>query len=161
MCTLYVMVGIPGSGKSTWANNFIKDRKNIVYISRDVIRFGVLKSSDTYFAHESDVFTKFVDAIVANLKYGSDVIADATHLSIASRRKLVNALTAHGLQSTDYRIIFVFVDTLLAVCIQRDDARTNRQHVGASIIGRMHTQLVPPSILEQPNAIEVWHIQYE
>lgn len=161
MCTLYVMVGIPGSGKSTWANNFIKDRENIVYISRDTIRFSMLKSSDTYFAHESDVFTKFVDAIVANLKYGSDVIADATHLSIASRRKLVNALTARGLQSTDYRIIFVFVDTLLAVCIQRDDARTDRQHVGASVIGRMHTQLVPPSILEQPNATEVWHIQYE
>jgi len=35
--TLYITVGLPGSGKSTYAKNFIKD-KNVEYLSSDELR---------------------------------------------------------------------------------------------------------------------------
>ena len=56
------MTGIPGAGKSSWLeNNFVEDRDYI--ISRDAIRFSMLKDSDEYFAKEDEVFKTFVKYI--------------------------------------------------------------------------------------------------
>ena len=158
MCTLYVMVGIPGSGKTTWANEFLNCRNNCLYISRDTIRMKMLKPDEDYFKHEDDVFKEFCNEITKDLKFGYDVIADATHLSINSRKKLLNGLRRAGMQDCDYSVIFVYLNTNRQICIQRDNTRNGRAHVGASVIGRMDTQLIPPSIDEYPNAKAVWTI---
>lgn len=62
---LIVMVGIPGSGKSTFAQNYIKDANNIstVWISRDEVRYSLISGTDEYFAKEKDVFKIFVKKI--------------------------------------------------------------------------------------------------
>ena len=57
---LYVLVGCPGSGKSTWAKKHLADT---YYVSRDEIRFGLLKAGDDYFSHEDEVYEKFIDGI--------------------------------------------------------------------------------------------------
>ena len=39
MNTLLILQGIPGSGKSTWARKFIKDKsKSWIIVNRDAIR---------------------------------------------------------------------------------------------------------------------------
>ncbi len=43
--TLYIAVGLPGSGKSTYAKNFIKD-KDIEYLSSDSLRAVYGKSEE-------------------------------------------------------------------------------------------------------------------
>ena len=48
MKKLYLMIGIPGSGKSTWARN----RKDGIIVSRDAIRCSFLKDGENYFSKE-------------------------------------------------------------------------------------------------------------
>ena len=62
MGNLYLMCGIPGSGKSTYAKTN-KDLKYCKYISRDDIRYSLLKDEDDYFSKEKQVFRTFIAQI--------------------------------------------------------------------------------------------------
>ena len=55
---LYVMIGVPGSGKSTFIKNNKKEKD--IYVSRDQIRFKYLKEGEPYFTHEKQVFKEFL-----------------------------------------------------------------------------------------------------
>ena len=59
------MVGIPGSGKSTFAQHYTEDANNIstVWISRDEVSYSLISGTDEYFAKEKDVFKIFVKKI--------------------------------------------------------------------------------------------------
>mgnify|MGYP002526480629 CR=1 FL=1 len=115
MATLYILCGPSGSGKSTWATNFIKD-KRIAYISRDNIRLSIIKEEEDYFSHEKEVFKQFVKAIAEYLIAGNDCIADATHLNMFSRCKLMQALDMY---TKEYEIIYVVFNTDVGTCISR------------------------------------------
>ena len=58
---LYLLAGVPGSGKSTWLKQHAPD--NSIIISRDQIRFSLLQDGEDYFAHESEVFFEFINQI--------------------------------------------------------------------------------------------------
>ena len=79
---LYISCGVPGSGKSTFLNK-IKGKDEVI-VSRDEIRFSLLKPGENYFAHEEEVFRLFCNKIADYIKQGKDVYADATHFTIAS-----------------------------------------------------------------------------
>ena len=50
MADLFLMSGVPGAGKSTFLKNRIKKDTSVV-ISRDVIRFSIVKPEEDYFSH--------------------------------------------------------------------------------------------------------------
>lgn len=159
MPILYVMVGIPGSGKSYWATNFLNNSYNRVYVSRDNVRLGMLKEGEAYFSHEKAVFQQFVEEIVKYLKLGNDVIADATHNTKASRDKLINAIRAAGVADSDYEIIFVVMKTSLNKCIHRDNTRTGRAHVTESVIRDFFRWTsYPKQDDDYPNRKGIWMI---
>ena len=54
---LWIMVGCPASGKSTYLAN--KALSNSVIVSRDAIRFNLLRPGDDYFSKEKEVFEKY------------------------------------------------------------------------------------------------------
>ena len=87
MPKLIMMCGIPGVGKSTFAKKYLSQYSN--YISRDEIRFSLLKEGEDYFAHEHRVWIEYVNRIADCLNEGKDVIADSTNLSEKSRKKLL------------------------------------------------------------------------
>ena len=62
---LYISCGVPGSGKSTFLNK-TKGEEEVV-ISRDEIRFSLLKEGEAYFAHEEEVFRIFCNTIAENI----------------------------------------------------------------------------------------------
>ena len=120
MPILYIMCGPSGCGKSTWAHNFIRENdplySNIRDVSRDEIRFSMLKDGEDYFAHEKEVFKKFVGTICQTLIDGFDVIADATHLNEFSRRKLTQAI---DMRYMDYKIIYVVFNVSADTCVMQ------------------------------------------
>ena len=158
MNTLYIMVGIPGSGKTHWAKQFIKDHPSIKYVSRDEIRMSLLEEKDDYFAKEKRVFSNFVTQIISLLNEKYDVIADATHISQASRAKLINGITNRGISLDNFNIEFVFINPTLAQCLRNNDVREGRAYVPKSQIRRMWHQLEPPSLNEVKNCKRVMTI---
>ena len=61
--TLYIISGVPGSGKDYFLNQYFGNSSNVKIISRDVIRFSLIENDDEYFSKESLVFSKFCKAI--------------------------------------------------------------------------------------------------
>ena len=114
---LYLMVGCPGSGKSTYAKRYLT---NAVYISRDDIRFSLVKENEEYFSKEKEVFKVFVNKINNKLRDGCDVVADATHLNPSSRFKLLANL---DLNKNKTEVIAIFIQTPLDVCLRQNENR--------------------------------------
>ena len=153
--TLYMMVGAPGSGKSTYAQHLQAEiGDNCVYISRDNVRLSVITDNDAYFSHEDEVYEKFVSQIAETL-HEHDVIADATHLSHAGRFKLVKALEKHDMPADNYDLVCVVMKTPLEVCIERDKLREGRRHVTEPVIRNMWRSFRAPWPHEFSNLKEV------
>lgn len=138
MSKLILMMGIPGSGKSTWIMENMK--QNDVWISRDKIRFHLIKEDEPYFSKEKQVFNQFVTSINECLDGNFDtVFADATHLNMASRRKILNKLkTKPDIIST------IFIDVPLEVAIKRNDYRKGRENVPHDAIKQMYDSIELP-----------------
>lgn len=154
--TLYILCGVPGSGKSTWAYKFINDQyKDIKYVSRDSIRFHMLKDGEGYFSHEKEVFKEFVENIVQNLNNGNDVIADATHLNRASRAKLLRAIT---MNSVDFDTICVCLMVPKSVCLRQNAQRSGRARVPDEDLVEMYHRFEKPTLYEHETIKEVWTI---
>ena len=132
MGKLYLMMGIPGSGKSTWCqtHNF----PNTVWISRDAIRFSLLEDGEDYFSKETETFNIYMNDINDFLKKGYNVIADATHLNAASRNKVIRNLTVEPDE-----INVIFIDTPLKIAIERNSKRNGRTFVPEKEIKKMNT----------------------
>ena len=151
MPILYILCGPSGSGKSTWATNFIKN-KRIAYISRDNIRLSIVKEEEDYFSHEKEVFKTFVKAIAHYIANGDDAIADATHLNMFSRCKLMQALDQY---THDYEIICVVFTTDVNTCVERNKAREGRRHVPENIIRNMCRDFRVPTMDEDERIKEI------
>lgn len=119
---LYISSGLPGAGKSTFLKNNKKEEE--VIISRDEIRFSLLKKDEDYFKHEKRVFKIFTSEIIKNLKAGKNVYADATHISPQSQLKLLaNVL----LEAAPPRVELIYFDIPLEICLQRNEQRKGTQ----------------------------------
>ena len=157
MATLYILCGPSGSGKSTWARNFMKE-KEICYISRDDIRLSIIKDDEDYFSHEKEVFKKFVHGIAITLEEGKDIIADATHLNMFSRCKLMQALDMY---TKDYEIVFVVFNIDAETCIERNKAREGRRNVPENIIRNMCRDFRAPTYDEDERIVDIITVTIE
>lgn len=156
MSILYMLCGPSGVGKTTWAQQWMKDNSDdIRYVSRDEIRFSILEDKDDYFANEKEVFRKFVETLRQTLIDGFDVIADATHLTEFSRRKLTQAIDTGF---TDYEIVYVVFNADVETCIERNNQREGRARVPETIIRNMCRDFRYPSLEEDERAIDVIEI---
>ena len=140
---VYLTVGIPASGKTS----FIRDRiaKNGgVHISRDEVRFSILKDEDSYFGKETEVFEAFVQKI-QNAIYDengpNDIYVDATHISFGSRRKILNRLNFAGVKER----IFLYFDVPIEVALERNSHRTGRALVPESSMMSMFENITKPT----------------
>ena len=147
--TLYILIGIPGSGKSTFAKRF-QNEYDTSWISRDKIRFDTIKEDEEYFSHESEVFQKFIDNIIFGLRNSLNVIADATHINMSSRRKLTYAIDK---EFNNYKIVYVIFDTSFDICLARNNAREGRACVPEQVMKNMYKDFRIPRDDEDTRAI--------
>lgn len=154
MAVLYILCGAPGSGKTTWANNYMNEHanENIAYVSRDEVRFSILKEDEDYFSHEKEVFQRFTQLISTALAEGQDTIADATHLNKYSRKRLTDAI---DYTIKDYSIVYVFFHTSYTECIEHNNNREGRAWVNPDVLAGMFRSLKRPEINEDSRAISI------
>ena len=159
MPILYILCGPSGCGKSTWSRQYIAFEdalgNDIRYVSRDEIRFSILKKNEDYFSHEKEVFKRFANTIRQTLVDGFDCIADATHLNEFSRRKLTQAIDRYY---DDYKIIYVVFDVDVDTCIERNKQREGRSNVPSNIIRNMCRDYREPTLDEDERAEEIIRI---
>jgi predicted kinase len=90
MTRLYILAGIPGSGKSTWAKNMFPDA---TYVSSDEIRLKMypsLEEANRVPDANARVFAEFHLRVEEYLNLpDNDVVADATCLTKDSRSTLL------------------------------------------------------------------------
>lgn len=86
--TLYVLVGLSGSGKSTVATQIINENPNTVIVSTDAVREELTGDEKNQSKNEI-VFKIFHRRIREYLIEGINVVADATNLTMKSRRAIV------------------------------------------------------------------------
>lgn len=162
MKCLYVMCGVSGSGKSTFIKNhlfdFVEPEDYVVVVSRDDIRFRLLDtdeamSEDKYFSKENKVWKKYIEDIKDGLDNGLTVVADATHLNLASRSKLLRAL---GESLKDTHVIFVAIKCPLDFCLKNNDKRFGLSHVPEVTIKNMYKSFTIPTI-EEGNGIIIYY----
>ena len=144
MTKVILMCGIPGSGKSTLAKGLLLDGD--VYVSRDEIRFVMVKEDEPYFLKEDQVFECFVNTVKANIISKKErIYVDATHLNAKSRAKVMRELR----HFEDVGFEAIFVDTPLEVAIERNEKRAGtRAHVPQDVIRNMNRTLTCPEYNE-------------
>lgn len=145
---LIILCGLPASGKSSWADRYNKSRKNAYWVSRDIVRYSLLKEDDVYFAKEERVYKHFICSIVFALNHYDVVIADATHLNRWSRFKLINSVNSRIKEynwNIKYDLVGINFLTSLKTCIERNSKRTGRENVPVHVIENMNKKFEPIS----------------
>ena len=138
MSKLYMMMGAPGSGKSTWCKANLP--KDAVYISRDEIRFAMLKNNEDYFSKENQVYAEFVKQINEALKQEKDVYADQTSLNRGARAKLINAL---DIRPDEVNVIYI--KRPLEQILEFNAKRTGRALVPEKAVINMYNSIQLPT----------------
>jgi len=119
MTALYVLIGLPASGKSSWARANAARLRACVVCSDDVRRDLRTHGRD---AQDSDlVFSEVERRARAVLQSGQSVILDATHSNRELRRyalQLAAEIHAHR--------VAIWFDLPLSVCLERNARRSER-----------------------------------
>lgn len=148
---LDVLVGVPASGKSSFARDNIfttsswglLNRDKVYYVSRDRIREALRPEGQPYFSCEKAVYKQYIKSIqdaidkeaAINLDYGQIYIyVDATHATKASRLKLMNNLHFPTQDGNRYEVKFFEVGKYLSLdeLLERDSKR--KKSVGEKVV---------------------------
>lgn len=138
---LYIMMGQPGSGKSTFVKNLHVETTYKI-ISRDAVRFAMVKPDEPYFKREKQVYREFINKINEAATKVEIVFADATHLNKASRGKLLRAIKKNLFDS----INIIWVQTSLEESLARNEKRAGtRAFVPEEALINMYNSIEPPT----------------
>ncbi len=136
MPKLYITVGASSTGKSSWAEQKIKETDNIVNINRDDIRFANNKDagwSEYEYTKSNELrVSKIVDEMFEQaVKDGKDVIMSNNNLTNSYRNNLIKKGKAFG-----YTIICVLFETSLHTLLKRNKVR--KRQLDESVIKTQH-----------------------
>ena len=113
------------------------------------------------FSKEKEVFNKFVEKMNNSLNKNDCTIIDATHISKASRAKILRRVE----DPTNVRLLVLYLTTPLDVCMRQNDLRTGRERVPHEVIEKMAKQFEDPTEKEFAgfsfDSVEVWEKPYE
>lgn len=138
MPKFHMMLGLPASGKSTFAGHI-----DGVLHSSDAIRAELLGDENSQ-TNNALVFEEMFRRTKEDLLAGNDVVYDATNLSHKRRRHLLRQLRALDLDELETICVFAFAP--FEDCVERD--KTRQRSVGEDVLRRMYHSFDPPSYSE-------------
>lgn len=112
-----IMVGVPGSGKSTIANEY--EKLGYKVLSTDKIREEFYTVEDQ--THNDEVFKILHRRIKDCVESNENFVIDATNISVKNRRGLLNSINKKGKDL--YNIIAYVMTTPIKMCKERNSSR--------------------------------------
>ena len=141
MATLNIMIGFPGSGKSSYARKYLLTNK-AVYLSSDQIRVDMYGFEDQ--THNSEVFERMKKETILALQNGFDVIYDATNLVRKRREALIKDIKS---KTQNIEINTYLCCTPINIVLERNMIRTER-HLPWDKLVQMIQSIEPPMYYE-------------
>ncbi|MBP3431386.1 MAG: AAA family ATPase [Clostridia bacterium] len=145
MSKLYVLVGVPASGKSTYAQEILA--RDAVVLSSDVIRAELLKDEARQ-DRNSQVFAVLYSRARKLLMNGQNVVIDATSINRFERKRILSNFEDLLLEK-----VAVYFDTPIELCYARDKSRS--RNVGNDVINYYFNKLEVPELGEGFDRVEI------
>lgn len=146
MPKLIMMIGLPGSGKSTYAKE-IAEKENAVIISSDNMReelYGDINDKE----HNFELFIELHKRVKDNLKNDTNVVIDSTNISYKKRKIFLNELKRVNCYKECY-----FVATPYEKCLEQNSIRNRK--VPEYVIKRMYKTIYIPQYYEGFDKIHI------
>lgn len=145
---IHMLIGIPGSGKSTFAKN-LKKELNCSVISTDYVR-----------QHHPDWLESFIWPEVYRLSYqalieGRDVIFDATNITPKVRKRFIDEVEKYGCKVS---ICGYYFNTPTNICLERVMLRNldpNELYLPPEVVESYGARIIQPRLKEGFSFIKV------
>ena len=113
MTNLHMLIGIPGSGKSTYSK-VLSNKNNAIIVSSDKIR------KDNPGINEAKVFPEVYRLCAHYLAQGIDVILDATNIDYMVRKSNIDEIRAYY---RDFEVVAYYFNVPVDICKKRVEIR--------------------------------------
>lgn len=144
--SLILLVGIPGSGKTTYAEKYIEEHPNTIHLSSDKIR-AELWGNEAIQGDNNEVFSLMQSRAIEALNNGQNVVYDATNITRKDRSYIIALCPKFA--KIECHIIWAPIET----CIERDAER--KRTVGKEVIDRMLKRFQAPYFDEGIHEIKI------
>lgn len=142
MATMYILVGLQGAGKSTYAEKLNKQTGAII-VSSDAIR-EKKSGSRQITKNDSKIFTEMRRTIKKLLEEGKDVIVDATNVTIKKRASYINYIS----KLEDIKKVAIVFNKNANTCVCQNFQRDKDKQVPKYAIYNLEKYFVYPTLEE-------------
>jgi len=140
----YILIGLPGAGKSTWSKRQIEKGSNpngCVIVSRDAIR-NMLNGDYKYIESQQSLITKIAaDTAKSILDRGQDLIVDQANINTRDRKEVTDFIVREVGNREDVEIYFVsFIEQDTETLVSRrfyGDARGEDEQYHRDVINKL------------------------
>jgi predicted kinase len=143
MQQILILIGISGSGKSTFAKQFCAENSNWLRVNRDGLRKSMLAVSLNEYWRAENNFIQRTESLVNEvhnaaiktaLRKDWNILIDNTHIKLAYINQIIKLVSDFKVE-----IRFKLMDTPLEECIERDKNRADQ--VGETVIREQFEKL--------------------
>ncbi len=143
MSKVFMLIGIPGSGKTTYAKNVLQKKyPQAVLISSDEVR------NKNPNMDEKLIWVEIYKLCKENLSMDKDIIYDATNITVNVRDRFDEKLKDFNLK---YDKIAYYFPTKAKICYERVINRNNDKNerfLPPEVVLSYGNKIIPPSIVE-------------
>ena len=142
---LYIMCGLPASGKTTKAKEIVAE-EGAEYVSSDEIR-KELYGDESCQSNNQKVFEHYYQRMNQYLSEGKDVVIDSTNVTLKSRKRILSECKVNC-----EKFLYVMA-TPIEICYENDSKR--ERHVGKEVIDKFLKNFQCPQDFEGFSGITI------